>query len=853
MSATGRTHERPDSVFAVLILLLAGCIVGALMGAAYAFVMNWIPVRFCRILATISLGVGVGTAVGQIGRRTSIRTSRSAVLCACSAGLVGVYAAWVFDGMARFGVNTFPRLLLTIGDIRGYMIALEQGVWTRSGFPGTTAATTASGLVWLFIWVCEIGIVLFCAAWFAADIRRHRYLRSLLVFRTELPLLRRELTELSNRKRTYIVRVIGACVLLFFVFLSYREAMIAREQLISAFGGFVGPTTYLGIGGAVFAAITPMLFYTIQLLMPALCCSSVTAEKENNTIGTLLLTKLSPGTIILEKVGSRVVPMLTILILAFPVLAHVHSLGGVDTDQLFGTIWLLLTECFLIASVSILFSSWFSTTTTAFVWSYAFIAFMLVLSMSLEMTTFLPSAIWEQAFAGSDRYASAAQTAMLKRMGMAPPAAAAFSGWKDVFRESFFAWMVIGLFLLLARLCVVRRAFVSQASVLLKAFQLVDRFFKSLNQATTGGIEIVKDSNPLPDNDPVAWRERTKKSLGKARYLFRILIALEVPTLFICLFAATVSARSAFTGLFVLQCLVWTLVGLIAAVKSATLFSSERAKETIEPLLASPMTGREILQQKITGIRRLLLVLSVPVLTVNLTHFLLHANFNANSNNLGQWGLVAVTLIPGIAGAIGIMWLVVRNPRKIGQTSSFLFFVGGASVCGVLLSLVLLLIDSGPEATSVKYLVLSCTTATILLYLIVWVTTGIGLFIHSQTKAVIVAVGVLATWIVLPVVIAGVFGPNSRELVVSLSPYSLVEANERFLTGQMLFGSSWDYTDHLGKFWWVATHTTFSFLILVLWLVIRALTPHLLNRREKKSVPFAGMPASRIAVLEGSR
>ena len=164
MSATGRTHERPDGVFAVLILLLAGCIVGALMGAAYAFVMNWIPVRFCRILATPTPRLIVGTAVGQIGRRTSIRTSRSAVLCACSAGLVGVYAAWVFDGMARFGVNTFPRLLLTIGDIRGYMIALEQGVWTRSGFPGTTAATTASGLVWLFIWVCEIEIVLFCAA-----------------------------------------------------------------------------------------------------------------------------------------------------------------------------------------------------------------------------------------------------------------------------------------------------------------------------------------------------------------------------------------------------------------------------------------------------------------------------------------------------------------------------------------------------------------------------------------------------------------------------------------------------------------------------------------------------------------
>ena len=42
---------------------------------------------------------------------------------------------------------------------------------------------------------------------------------------------------------------------------------------------------------------------------------------------------------------------------------------------------------------------------------------------------------------------------------------------------------------------------------------------------------LVRDSNPLPEDDPVAWHETNKKSLGTFRYLLRVLILLEVPVL----------------------------------------------------------------------------------------------------------------------------------------------------------------------------------------------------------------------------------------------------------------------------------------------------------------------------------
>ena len=181
----------------------------------------------------------------------------------------------------------------------------------------------------------------------------------------ELPLLRRELTELSNRRRTYIVRFVGAIVVLSVVLL-YFSQQIAMLGTMNRSGN---PNRFLGSGGILFNGIVPMLFYSVQFLMPALICGSITLEKERNTIGTLFVTRLSPMTIVLEKLGSRLVPMFTFLLLTFPLLAFVYSLGGVEVTTLFGTLWLLFCECLLYASIGQLCSSWFATTATAFNWS----------------------------------------------------------------------------------------------------------------------------------------------------------------------------------------------------------------------------------------------------------------------------------------------------------------------------------------------------------------------------------------------------------------------------------------------------------------------------------------------------
>ena len=557
---------------------------------------------------------------------------------------------------------------------------------------------------------------------------------SLLSLVPELPLLKRELIELSNRRRTYIVRFFGAIILLTIVVLRFYDvlnALTASQAYLPP--GTRAPNRYLGSGGQVFFAIVPMLFYCVQLLMPAMICGAITIEKERNTLGTLFVTRLSPMTIVLEKLASRLVPMLTFLLLSFPLLAFVYSLGGVDTVVLLSSLWLLLCECVFIASIGLLCSSWFATTASAFICSYIVTMLLVIASNLLRLGASLPFltpySIWQLAFSvqGGGYYEQGWLAGWL-RDALSRSGASGASVWPQVFAivgASVPSLMATAFFLLLARLILIRRAFVSSSSALLRMFKRVDTFFTVLNDRTTGGRVIIKDTESLPLFDPVAWRERAKKSLGKARYLFRILVVLEGPVLFICVGTAGFSASRDLSGLHGLLMLMWGVAAMILAMKSATMISSERTRETLEALLSTPMTAREIVQQKIDGLRRLMIVLSIPIFSIHLTLLLMHVDPSTVLRTL--------------------------NPA----TMFFIAFYGVMTVM---------------------------TTATIM-NLIAWLSALAGLRSPTQARSVMLALTVLGVWIMVAVFVTDprhgiyrlasvVFGASGASSIESGYPYS---------------------------------------------------------------------------------
>jgi hypothetical protein len=133
----------------------------------------------------------------------------------------------------------------------------------------------------------------------------------------------------------------------------------------------------------------------------------------------------------------------------------------------------------------------------------------------------------------------------------------------------------------------------------------------------TGGIVLVKDGDPLPGLQPIAWRETTKKSLGTFRYLFRVLIMLELPLIAVC-FSLSIGMPGGpdITDVSRLLYVLWLLAAAMIVVHAGSVMAAERTRQTLDVLLATPLRGEQILRQKLHGVRRLVRVLVVPYLTI---------------------------------------------------------------------------------------------------------------------------------------------------------------------------------------------------------------------------------------------
>jgi len=387
-----------------------------------------------------------------------------------------------------------------------------------------------------------------------------------------LPLLVKELTEQAARKRTYGVRFVYAGSL-------FVVACVLFYGNVSS----GGTASVLGQGRPMFVQLVTLQFWGIYLLLPATVCGVISSEKERDSLGLLMLTTLSPWQIIVQKLFGRLIPMFSFLFISFPLMAIAFSHGGVTASHLWSGILLLVLTCLQVGSFSIMCSAFFRTTQESFVASY--LCFLSLWSM-------LPMALAPYVFRRAERL-TLAQT---------------LSGSAMIIISTV-------CFLVLARVFLESRAFVLSRNYLLQIFKALDRLFMDMNQVT-GGIMLTKDAEGLPGKKPVAWRETSKKSLGTVRYLFRVLVVLEVPLLCTFQLLRGAGSRTSINSVSVLLYLLWVVSVAMVAVHATGLISSERSRQTLDVLLTAPIAGRDIILQKFRGVRRLICVLFVPFLSI---------------------------------------------------------------------------------------------------------------------------------------------------------------------------------------------------------------------------------------------
>lgn len=560
-----------------------------------------------------------------------------------------------------------------------------------------------------------------------------------------LPLLTKELIEMANRRRTYVIRTLYALLFLGFVGFIYIDLMSSVRN---------NPLAILGRGRELFEYMVFLQFAAIYLFLPAITCGVITQEKERNSLGLLLITRLSPGTIILEKYLGRLITMASFLMLGLPILAFAYALGGISPSMFITGLWLLILAMLQIAALGICCSSFFRTTVSAFIGSYLIgfgmlfgpgIAYELNLLYYRELFSSIVQLLQEipvlNSFLGnlSPRWEEL-------NVFLFPPF------WFAYFTRTGGLTSITGPLLVsvsmlfntlvllgLAHFFLVRRAFLPPRNLLLKVFKNIDRLFVKINEnRVTRGIVLVKDEVRLPEINPIAWRETSKKSLGTFRYLFRILVSLEVPILLLCIVIAISNPEPVVPGAVVLYWCLWGLTVLLLAVSATSLIAGERSHETLDVLLTTPISGKALLQQKIAGVRRLCLVLLIPLLTI--VFFETWWKWEYSLFSTSSRFKYSLQWLPYLAGSL--LTLAIYLPM--------------------------------------------------LIYLFCW----IGMKIKSQNKAILTALGSVILWCLLPFILAFpafALYPSLDEYAVLyglfLGPASYVALNE---VGEFHeFGSVW--------------------------------------------------------------
>lgn len=383
----------------------------------------------------------------------------------------------------------------------------------------------------------------------------------------ELPLLTKELAEQAVRKRTYVIRFVYTAILF----------GVGLWILYGKSGGRAQAPE--GQGRVIFYALLDFQYWAVMIVIPATMAGAFAAEKERETMTLLLLTTMSPWSILFQKVLSRIIPILTYLTLSFPLLAAAYCYGGIQSSDLLGAFVLLPLSVLQIGAITLMASAYCRTTVEAFICSFMLIGLGALTAFPLLN---LPAS---QLFPREHRNFS---------FEVAGAALSILCGG------------------LLARYWLVSRAFVPSSNVLLQSFKRLDAWFTDWNRLT-GGVILVKDGARFPAFQPIAWRETAKKSLGTFRYLFRVLVVLEI-LVFTVVAASRVDDRSN-SAISWMQYGLWLLSVPMVAIHAASAVSAERARQTLDVLLTTPIEGEQILREKLAGVKRAVSVFAIPIFT----------------------------------------------------------------------------------------------------------------------------------------------------------------------------------------------------------------------------------------------
>ena len=411
------------------------------------------------------------------------------------------------------------------------------------------------------------------------------------------PLFHVEMVSVARRRRYFVLRVVYGLLALFILWSTYtsmRAFSMGTGQTVSIQQGAMLATGF-------FVAFSWLQILAILAVGPAMAVGTIATERERRTIEYLFTTDLSNSEIILGKLAARLCLVGQLLLVGLPILFLFRLLGGIPAQLLVVTFMFAASSSLLIASLSICVSVWSERARDATVRVY----------LLLGVLTFLPMVLYSSAGWGpfQGRLWDATGKPVLDFCLAINPL---WNLEKVVgSRSAIGARIDMGLVLQTVSLQVL----VSIAAIGLAIFAVRRVHLKETTKAaklakSKSLWRLLRWQRPLK-NDPMLWKElfagtaTTKLGLigwGAIALILITVCGLMATALINTLLSGTGGRHSEFhMALMVLTGYLTPGVLLLLAARAAGLMTSEKERDCWLSLIATPLTGREIIRSKMWG------------------------------------------------------------------------------------------------------------------------------------------------------------------------------------------------------------------------------------------------------------
>ncbi|MDO5581826.1 MAG: ABC transporter permease subunit [Planctomycetia bacterium] len=164
------------------------------------------------------------------------------------------------------------------------------------------------------------------------------------------PVFTREVTIAPRRERTFIARAVYGGLLLLLI--STAWLVMTGTQVITDTGDFSR------FGASLFSLMAPLQMVMMLFLSAILAASAVAQEKDRKTLLLLLLTHLSNSELVLGKLLSSLLEVLTFLLISLPIFMLTALLGGVSYPQIIRVLLVTLFGMLACGSVGSCVALW---------------------------------------------------------------------------------------------------------------------------------------------------------------------------------------------------------------------------------------------------------------------------------------------------------------------------------------------------------------------------------------------------------------------------------------------------------------------------------------------------------------